>query len=113
MTLFAWVLLGQGHGMQNNDHRQAETPSKPAPHLRQVASLKTPCNGHAGLLTCKRWRRRATAVGYAVVRVLPMTWRNSAVLRLRQSLWCVADTSWCGRSELARLNPTLTQVLLP
>ena len=72
------------------DHRQAETPSKPAPHLRQVASLKTPCNGHAGLLTDKRWRRRATAVGSAVVRVLPMTFRNSATLRVRQSSGCVA-----------------------
>lgn len=58
---------------------------KTHPSQRQVASLKTPCNGHAGLLTDKRWRRRATAVGFAVVRVLPMTCRNSATLRLRQS----------------------------
>ena len=58
---------------------------KTHPSQRQVAALKTPCNGHAGLLTDKRWRRRATAVGFAVVRVLPMTCRNSATLRLRQS----------------------------
>ena len=31
-------------------------------------------------------------------------------LRCRESAFGVADTSWSGRSELARLNPTLTQV---
>ena len=42
------------------------------------------------MLTLKCWRRPASAVGYAVVRVLPMTCRNSASLRVRQSSGRVA-----------------------
>ena len=42
------------------------------------------------MLTLKCWRRPASAVGYAVVRVLPMTCRNSAALRVRQSSGRVA-----------------------
>ena len=55
------------------------------------------------MLTPKCWRRPASAVGYAVVRVLPMTCRNSASLRVRQSSGRVALylVVWTLRSRTA------------
>ena len=55
------------------------------------------------MLTPKCWRRHASAVGYAVVRVLPMTYRNSAALRVRQSSGRVALNLvvWTLRSRTA------------
>ena len=76
-------------GDEPEDHRQAETPSFPP----IIATSRFPQNtvqwAHR-MLTPKCWRRPASAVGYAVVRVLPMTCRNSASLRVRQSSGRVA-----------------------
>ncbi len=55
------------------------------------------------MLTPKCWRRPASAVGYALVRELPMTCRNSASLRVRQSSGRVALclVVWTLRSRTA------------
>ena len=76
-------------GDEPEDHRHAETPSFPP----LTATSRFPQNtvqwAHR-MLTQQCWRRSASAVGYAVVRVLPMTCRNSAALRVRQSSGRVA-----------------------
>ena len=87
---------------------------KTHPSQRQVASLKTPCNGHTGCLLkvlappCLRRRLRCRE---SAAHDLPQLRYAS----FASVIGCVAGTSWKGRSEVARLNPTLTQVsdLLP
>jgi hypothetical protein len=82
--------------------QQAETPSFPP----LTATGRFPQNtvqwAHR-MLTQQCWRRPASAVGYAVVRVLPMTCRNSASLRVRQSSGRVALNLvvWTLRSRTA------------
>ena len=76
-------------GDEPEDHRHAETPSFPP----LIATSRFPQNTvqwARRMLTQWCWRRPASAVGYAVVRVLPMTCRNSAALRVRQSSGRVA-----------------------
>ena len=82
--------------------QRAETPSFPP----LTATSRFPQNTvqwARRMLTQWCWRRPASAVGYAVVRVLPMTCRNSAALRVRQSSGRVALylVVWTLRSRTA------------
>ena len=97
-----WLRQSSPPGDEPEDHRHAETPSFPP----LIATSRFPQNtvqwAHM-MLTLKCWRRPASAVGYAVVRVLPMTCRNSAALRVRQSSGRVAPylVVWTLRSRTA------------
>ena len=76
-------------GDEPEDHRHAETPSFPPLTATRRFPQSTVQGAHR-MLTQECWRRHASAVGYAVVRVLPMTCRNSASLRVHQSSGRVA-----------------------